>query len=378
MPKSMQSRQGWCMKAKVNVLAKLHPYIFFTQQFTHPSEKALNKQGGAHCTSCPTKFRSTTHEHKKVSTSANSWSTSSARKFLSQAQTCSVQSNYSQTDENGLGHGTRRDCQDKWDGYQQMGSHLEGEDMTLLLGRIEALERALRVGHSSATHDTPSVTNFGHGTRRMKNPDPDLSTTGATGTTHLPTAWQDLTALDSLVHFYFREGLATSTQKTYEARRKKFNQFCIAFNIFNSLLVNQQTLCYFVTYLAKHNLFPATIEVYLSALWHYHIASDVPELDRVKNAKIKDCKQWNYTHISPQNKGDTHNQSKKHFNNTFQSLQIYWDGSADHGSQVAMSTRQYSCGLWECFASLDFSGWKNSQFLMTWRMTIHCTCPQET
>ena len=30
--------------------------------------------------------------------------------------------------------------------------------MTLLLGRIEALERALRAGHSSATHDTPSVT----------------------------------------------------------------------------------------------------------------------------------------------------------------------------------------------------------------------------
>ena len=32
MPKSMQTRQG-CMKAKVNALAKSHPYIFFTQQF---------------------------------------------------------------------------------------------------------------------------------------------------------------------------------------------------------------------------------------------------------------------------------------------------------------------------------------------------------
>ena len=56
--------------------------------------------GGVHCTSCPTKFRSSTHEHKKVSTSTNSRSTSSARK-ISQAQTYSVQSNHSQTEENG-------------------------------------------------------------------------------------------------------------------------------------------------------------------------------------------------------------------------------------------------------------------------------------
>ena len=48
-----------------------------------------------------------------------------------------------------------------------------------LVGRIEALERAMRAGHSSATHDTPSVTNFGHGTRSMRNPNPDLSTIGA-------------------------------------------------------------------------------------------------------------------------------------------------------------------------------------------------------
>ena len=92
-----------------------------------------------------------------------------------------------------------------------------------LLGRIEALERAMRAGHSSATHDTPSVTNFGHGTRRMQNPNPDLSITGATGTTHSPTARLDLTELDSLVHFYFGVDLATSTRKTYEVRRRKLS-----------------------------------------------------------------------------------------------------------------------------------------------------------
>ena len=55
----------------------------------------------------------------------------------------------------------------------------------------------------------------------MQNPDHDLSITGATGTTHSSTARLDLTALDSFVHFYFREGLATSTQKIYKAERKK-------------------------------------------------------------------------------------------------------------------------------------------------------------
>ena len=46
---------------------------------------------------------------------------------------------------------------DERDGHQQTDAHLEGEDMTLLLGRIEALERALRASHSSAT--PPSIAN---------------------------------------------------------------------------------------------------------------------------------------------------------------------------------------------------------------------------
>ena len=47
---------------------------------------------------------------------------------------------------------------------------------------------------------------------------------------------------------YFREGLAASTRKTYEAGRKKFIQFCTELNISNPLPVNQQTLCYYVAY----------------------------------------------------------------------------------------------------------------------------------
>ena len=52
---------------------------------------------------------------------------------------------------------------DERDSHRQTNTRLEGEDTTPLLGRIEALERALRVGHSSATHDPPSVTSPAHG-----------------------------------------------------------------------------------------------------------------------------------------------------------------------------------------------------------------------
>ena len=61
--------------------------------------------------------------------------------------------------DSGEGEGTPRTRQiaDERDG------HLEGKDTTPLLGRIEALERAMRAAHSSATQDNPSVANSGHG-----------------------------------------------------------------------------------------------------------------------------------------------------------------------------------------------------------------------
>ena len=55
----------------------------------------------------------------------------------------------------GEGAGTvgTRQLVDEQDDHQQTGARLECEDTTLLLGRIKALERALRTGHSSTAHD---------------------------------------------------------------------------------------------------------------------------------------------------------------------------------------------------------------------------------
>ena len=65
----------------------------------------------------------------------------------------------------GKGDGTDGTCQlaDERDSHQQTDPHLEGEDTVLVFSRIKALERALRVGHSSTTHNPPSVANPGHG-----------------------------------------------------------------------------------------------------------------------------------------------------------------------------------------------------------------------
>ena len=97
----------------------------------------------------------------------------------------------------------------------------------------------------------------------------------------------DISELDCLVHFYFKEGLAPSTRRTYEAGKKKFNQFCRDTNFAMQGTVNQNTLCYFVAYLAKHNLSPATIKVYLSALRYHHIANDLPKPNRLNIPKLR-------------------------------------------------------------------------------------------
>ena len=65
----------------------------------------------------------------------------------------------------GEGAGTvgTRQLADEQDGHQRTDARLEGEDTTALLGRIEALERALRAGHSPTAHKPPSIANPGHG-----------------------------------------------------------------------------------------------------------------------------------------------------------------------------------------------------------------------
>lgn len=73
---------------------------------------------------------------------------------------------------------------------------------------------------------------------------------------------------------YFEAGLASSTRKTYGAGIKKYLHFGTLSGITEPLQVSQQTLCYFVAYLANNGLSSSTIKTYLASIRYMLIAQD--------------------------------------------------------------------------------------------------------
>ena len=72
--------------------------------------------------------------------------------------------------------------------------------------------------------------------------------------------------LEGAVRFYYSQGLAQSTRRTYDAGMRRFYRFCDAYNISAPFPVSESTLCYFVTVLANDNLAARTIKTYLAAV----------------------------------------------------------------------------------------------------------------
>ena len=99
---------------------------------------------------------------------------------------------------------------------------------------------------------------------------------------------------------YFQEGLAPSTQKSYNSAKKRFILFCSSINIVNPIPVDEQLLCRFVVHLSAEGLSPSSIKLYLSAVRHLQISLDggdpnmsaMPRLEQViKGAKRVAAKQ---------------------------------------------------------------------------------------
>ena len=86
----------------------------------------------------------------------------------------------------------------------------------------------------------------------------------------------DVTNLDTLLQGYFRNGLAPSTHRSYDCALRRFNSFCVQYNVSDPFPVTEKLLCYFSTKLANDGLAPQTIKVYLSAIrstrcpWDFH------------------------------------------------------------------------------------------------------------
>ena len=81
----------------------------------------------------------------------------------------------------------------------------------------------------------------------------------------------DLQALDRSVEFYFQNGLATSTRRSYGSAKNRYIKFCQAKGL-SPLPASEHQLCQFASCLANQNLCHSSIKCYLSAVRHLHVA----------------------------------------------------------------------------------------------------------
>ena len=81
----------------------------------------------------------------------------------------------------------------------------------------------------------------------------------------------DIARLDQMVQFYFTNGIAASTRRSYSSAQLRYLEFCSKHQ-HNSLPLSESTLCQYVAYLANEAVSQASIKSYLSALRQLQIA----------------------------------------------------------------------------------------------------------
>ncbi|KAL5509536.1 hypothetical protein EMCRGX_G004926 [Ephydatia muelleri] len=93
----------------------------------------------------------------------------------------------------------------------------------------------------------------------------------------------DVTNLDTLLQGYFRNGLAPSTHRSYDCALRRFNSFCVQYNVSDPFPVTEKLFCYCSTKLANDGLAPQTIK-----------ESSLPVLKRVldgiRRTRASDCR----------------------------------------------------------------------------------------
>jgi len=76
--------------------------------------------------------------------------------------------------------------------------------------------------------------------------------------------------MDRTVKFYFCNGLASTTQRSYNSAKKRYKAFCMQ-NSISPLPASEQLLSRFISHLANENLCHSTLKCYLSAIRHLHV-----------------------------------------------------------------------------------------------------------
>ncbi|KAL5459763.1 hypothetical protein EMCRGX_G033134 [Ephydatia muelleri] len=113
----------------------------------------------------------------------------------------------------------------------------------------------------------------------------------------------DVTNLDTSLQGYFRNGLAPSTHRSYDCALRRFNSFCVQYNVSDPFPVTEKLLCYFSTKLANDGLAPQTIKVYLSAIRSTQLSLGLPlpheesslpvlkrVLDGIRRTRASECR----------------------------------------------------------------------------------------
>ena len=99
---------------------------------------------------------------------------------------------------------------------------------------------------------------------------------GSHGVTGDSAARLDVGKLESRAAFFFVQGLASSSQKTYKSGENRYLRFCQLGGV-TPLPVNESSLCKFVSYLADEKLKHCTIKTYLSGV-RFQIRSGLLDL----------------------------------------------------------------------------------------------------
>ena len=73
------------------------------------------------------------------------------------------------------------------------------------------------------------------------------------------------------MEFYFQNGLAASTRRSYSSAKNRYIKFCQSKGL-TPLPASEHQLCQFASCLANQNLGHSSIKCYLSAVRHLHVA----------------------------------------------------------------------------------------------------------
>ena len=98
------------------------------------------------------------------------------------------------------------------------------------------------------------------------------------------------------MEFYFRNGLAPSTHRSYDSAKHRFLSFCNQAHL-KRLPVSESLVCRYVAHLAEQGLAPKTIKLYLSAVRHLQVSmslsdarmGDMPRLEQVVKGVKREC-----------------------------------------------------------------------------------------